>query len=191
MKRKLSLIMATGALTIGVSLLVVGCTTQSAEPSVSASASAAAAAQAQVVNKLIKAGLSDAQAGRLEEAKATFNNVLALQKDNKYGYYNLGVIASQQHDSATAQINYTAALAIDPDYFPALFNKAYILESTDKATALSLYKRATKNNPKAASSFLRASFLETALGQNDNAKIDHDKAIALDPSLAAVQPPVY
>src|SRR5262249_27601789 len=98
------------------------------------------------------------------------------------------VIAQNKGDEDAAVKYYDKALATDPEYTPAMFNKAIILEATDPAKAIALYEKIVSIDPKAATAYLRLSFLYADAGDDAKAKDAHDKAIALDPSLAGVTP---
>lgn len=138
---------------------------------------------------LLNQGISLAQAGKVAEATTTFNNVLTIDPANKFALYNLGLLAQQQNDSAAAISRYDAALKIDPKYTPAMYNKAILLEATDHAAAIALYESIIGINPQASTAYLRLSGLYAAAGDQAKAKEMKDKAVALDPALANVNPP--
>jgi tetratricopeptide (TPR) repeat protein len=80
--------------------------------------------------------------GRLEEAVRLYLRVLVLDPENKFAYYNLGLIDQTLGRTDAAASNYTDALTIDPDFGPALFDLAIIRAeqgSTDEA--IDLYRR--------------------------------------------------
>lgn len=177
---------AAGSAALVAALLFTGCT---GSPSPSATpTSSSQSGLAKSINNLIKSGIAQAGAGKTAEAVTTFNNVLLLDPTNKFAFYNLGVIAGSQNDTASALSFYAKALKTDPSYTPALFNKAIILESTDLPQAISIYQQIVRIDPKAATAFLRLSFALDKQGQTDQAKTAKAKAIALDPSLATVTP---
>ena len=126
-----------------------------------ADASTAAAASATLVQK----GLDELAAGDTAAAKATFENVVALDPDNVYGNFNLGVIAQQAGDDPSAMAAYDVALATDDAFAPALYNKAILTESSDLEAAVALYRRAVEADPTMAAAFMRLGFALVHLGQ--------------------------
>lgn len=58
--------------------------------------------------------------GLLEEAVRLYQRVLVLDPENKFAYYNLGLIDQTLGRTDAAASNYTDALTIDPDFGPAL-----------------------------------------------------------------------
>ena len=51
---------------------------------------------------ILAAGLRAQTAGNISEATSDYNQVLAINPKNQYAYYNLGLIAQQAHNNATA-----------------------------------------------------------------------------------------
>lgn len=178
---------ALGAASLAIALSLAGCTGTSS-PAPTSLSSSAPGAEASIA-ELLKAGIAQGDAGKFSDAIATFNNVLLLDKGNKFAYFNLGVIADAQGDTQAALTAYNAALKTDPKFTPALFNKAIILESSDKDQAISIYQNIVQLDPKAATAFLRLSFLLDAQGKTDDAKTARDEAVSLDKSLAGVPSP--
>ena len=85
-------------------------------------------------------------------------------------------------DAAAA--NYTEALAIDPEFEPALFNLAIIRAdqgSTDEA--IELYRRLLATDPEEAGAHLNLGFLLLDRGQRKEGRAELATAVALDPSL--------
>ena len=70
-----------------------------------------------------------------------------------------------------------------------MYNKAILLERTDLHSALALYQRIIRINPKAATAFLRESFVYTQLGDSAKATQARARAVALDSALKAIKPP--
>lgn len=141
------------------------------------------------VKALVEAGIAQARQGNLADAKRTFESVLLVEKANEFAYFNLGVVASMQNDSALALKEYNLAIQSDAQYTPALYNKAVIVEATDKAQAMLIYESIVQINPKASTSYLRLSFLYSAAGQTDKAAAARATALKLDPALASAANP--
>ena len=109
--------------------------------------------------------------------------MLAIDPGNTLANYNLGVLAQQAGDDATALSYYDAALETDPNFTSAMYNKAIILEPTDPDAAIALYEQIVSINDQAATAYYRLSLLLEAKGDTAGAQEARDKALAIDPSL--------
>ncbi len=171
---------------IAGALVLVGCgggthlassTAKSAQPPTNSAAA------------LLNTGIAQATSKQYPQAETTFRDVLVLSPNNKFAWYNLGLIAQVQNHASEAVADYSKAVSIDPKYTPAMYNKAILLEHTDVHSALGLYQQITGINPKAATAYLRESFVYDRLGNKSKAKQARAQALALDPSLSAVTSP--
>ena len=135
---------------------------------------------------LLNTGIAQANAKQYEQAETTFRDVLVVSPNNKFAWYNLGLIAQVQNQSSPALTDYSKAISIDSKYTPAMYNKAILLERTNLHSALALYQQITSINPKAATAYLRESFVYDRLHDQSKAKQARAKALALDPSLSTV-----
>lgn len=138
---------------------------------------------------MIDTGIAQASAKQYQQAETTFRDVLILSPGNKFAWYNLGLIAQVLNRTSEAVADYSRAVSTDPTYTPAMYNKAILLERTNLHSALSLYQQITSINPKAATAYLRESFVYTRLGDKSKASQARARAIALDSNLATVPPP--
>ncbi|HTP21981.1 MAG TPA: tetratricopeptide repeat protein [Solirubrobacteraceae bacterium] len=138
---------------------------------------------------LINTGIAQANAKQYGQAETTFRDVLVISPNNKFAWYNLGLIAQVQNQSSPAVADYSKAVSIDPKYTPAMYNKAILLERTNLHSALALYQQITSINPKAATAYLRESFVYDRLHDQSKAKQARARALALDPSLSTVTSP--
>jgi tetratricopeptide (TPR) repeat protein len=176
------------ALAIAIAVLAASCGSANhtaTPPSTTASSAGAAATNnSAAVTTLLKQGLSQAEAKQLDQAQTTFQNVLVLDPKNVYALYNLGVIDQTDNNNAGALDYYDKALSSDGTYTPAMYNKAIILEATDLAAALALYKQIVVINPKASTAYLRMAFVYAKQGQAIKAKEARAKAVALNASLS-------
>lgn len=171
-------------------LTVAGCGSGgSGHNSSSQASSASANGTANSAAALLSAGIAQANAKHYQAAETTFRNVLVISPKNKLAWYNLGLLAQIQNQSASALSAYSRALAIDPKYTPAMYNKAILIERKDPHAALALYKQITSINPKAATAYLRESFVYGRLGDKPSAAQARARAIALDKSLSTVRAP--
>ena len=137
------------------------------------------------VNTLIQDGIAQANAGDFTTAQTTFNNVLVIDPGNKFALFNLGVIEQTNNRPAQAIKFYDKALASDPAYTPAMYNKAILLEPDDLQGAVAIYEQILTIDPKASTTYLRLSFAYDTLGDAAKAEEMRQKAIELDPSLAS------
>jgi tetratricopeptide (TPR) repeat protein len=171
-------------------IAVIGCgggtNPRSSSQSSSSSASSSPASSAAA---LINTGIAQANAKQYQQAETTFRDVLVVSPSNKYAWYNLGLIAQVQNQSSPAIADYSKAVSIDPKYTPAMYNKAILLERTNPHSALALYQQITSINPKAATAYLRESFVYDRLHDQSKAKKTRAQALALDSSLSTVTPP--
>lgn len=170
-------------------LALTGCGSGSDHTSSATSSVSSRQARVASASALITTGIAEADAKKYQQAQTTFNDVLVLDPTNKYAWFNLGLIAQVQKQPSAAVANYSKAVSADPKYTPAMYNKAILLEATDLHGALSLYRRITSINPKAATAYLRESFVYDRLGDKPRADQARARAIALDKSLAKVAPP--
>jgi tetratricopeptide (TPR) repeat protein len=175
---------------IVVSIALIGCGgSTNLTSSSQSSSSTAAPSSASSATALIDTGIAQANARQYQQAETTFRDVLVVSPENKYAWYNLGLIAQVQNQSSPAVADYSKALSIDPKYTPAMYNKAILLERTNLHSALALYQQITSINPKAATAYLRESFVYDRLHEQSKAKQARARALALDPSLSTVTPP--
>jgi tetratricopeptide (TPR) repeat protein len=172
---------AIAALAVAASLALAGCT---ADPSDGPSASSSSAPGTVSVADLLQLGIASAQAGDIDQARATFETVLAVEPGNAFANYNLGVLAQQEGDTAAAIAYYDAAIATDPNFTSAMYNKAILLEASDPDAAIELYRQIVSINDQAATAYFRLSLLLEAQGDTAGATEARDKALAIDPSLA-------
>jgi Tfp pilus assembly protein PilF len=171
----LSIVLAVGA---------TGCSSSSSHKSSPSTTINGANANTAAVQTLLQEGIRQAEAKMFDQATVTFNNVLTLSPNNVFALYNLGVIEQTQNNNAGALAYYNRALNADGTYTPAMYNKAILLEPTDRNAALALYKQIVAINPKASTAYLRMAFIYAKQGQTVLANAARAKAISLDPSLA-------
>jgi Tfp pilus assembly protein PilF len=168
-----------------VGLLLAGCSGGSP----TASSSANTSGQTGAVGDLLSTGIRQAEAKQFAQAQTTFRDVLALDPGNYDAWYNLGLIAQTQNDPKAAISDYQQALKSNPRDTSAMYNEAIALEPTDRQEALSLYKRIVAINPKAATAYLRMSFLYGEMGDQADAAAARSKATTLEPALGSVTTP--
>jgi tetratricopeptide (TPR) repeat protein len=150
---------------------------------------AKSAADEQVKNleakKQFEAGIQAFQEGKLEEAIAAFEQVVALVPDFAEGYYNLGMARLRKGDPDSAVAMMQKAVELKPDLLKAYFGmgQAYIEKGEEEKAAEILQKAATLL-PDDAKASLNLGALYFANNQDDLALDALLKARDLDPSLA-------
>jgi tetratricopeptide (TPR) repeat protein len=177
--------MVATCLTVG-GLALTGCGSGS---NTSASSQSSVQSAANSATALINTGIAQANAKQYQQAETTFRDVLVVSPNNKFAWYNLGLIAQVQNQSSPAVADYSKAISIDPKYTPAMYNKAILLERTNLHSALALYEQITSINPKAATAYLRESFVYDRLHDQSKAKKARAQALALDRNLSTVTSP--
>jgi tetratricopeptide (TPR) repeat protein len=134
-------------------------------------------------------GLKLHQQGQLLQAAKAYREVLVHDPNNKWAFYNLGLIDQQSGRTTSAESNYRQALELDPNFAAALFNLAIVVTKTNSEEALTLYRRLIEVKPDDPIAHLNLGFLLTDLGKAEEAKIELDKAVDLDPKLKSRIPP--
>ncbi|KAA1380253.1 tetratricopeptide repeat protein [Aeromicrobium fastidiosum] len=169
-------------------LVISGCSGGSDDgPSSSGTSTASPSA----ADTLVQTGLEQLQKGDDAKAQATFENVLALDTDNVYGHYNLGLLAQRAGNNTLAIKHYDAALKADPAFSSALYNKAIILEPDDLDASVELYRRAVAADPELAAAHMRLGFALLHLGKKAEAEKHLATGVKLDPSMVDVKAPSY
>ncbi|KRB78490.1 hypothetical protein ASE01_04300 [Nocardioides sp. Root190] len=175
------------ALALGGAVLLGGCGGGEDEPTAEPSASQSTSA----VDQLVSDGLAQLEAGDLDKAGRTFEAVLLIEPDNAYAHYNLGFLAQQRGDKATAIGEYTDAISSDPEMAPALYNLGLLTENADLDASVDLYRRVLAVKPDDAATHMRLGFALRHLGHEAEAKESLAKGVDLDPAMADVTPPTY
>jgi len=134
-------------------------------------------------------GLHAHSAGRLDEAAAAYHKVLTYDPQNKYAFYNLGLIDDTLGHPGPAESYYRLALNVDPDYVPALFNLAILRNNAGSAQeAVDLYRKALTIEPDYAEAHWNLGVVLQEMGEEREAKEHLARAIELDPNLQARTP---
>ena len=151
---------------------------------------------AQQAADALNAGLQAHVAGQLDTAKGHYAECLKHEPKNKLCLYNLGLIAQMQGFPDEAEKDYRLALAVDPQYAPAIFNLAILRAAAGaagaagaSAEALDLYRRFVVLSPDDATGHLNYGLLLASTGDVAAGNAEIQKAMQLDPSLAAPATP--
>jgi len=133
----------------------------------------------------LAAGLKAQLEGRTDEATKDYQ--LLLQKDphNKYAYYNLGLIDQLAGRPDAAELKYRSALQTDPNFAPALYNLAILRTASAPQEAVDLYRHVIALRPGDPSAHLNLGYVLLSLKQQAEAKTELDRAVVLNPALAA------
>jgi tetratricopeptide (TPR) repeat protein len=142
--------------------------------------------EADLANEALQRGIAAQNAGRLAEAEADYREVLVHDPNNKYAYFDLGLIDQTNGALASAESNYRLALSIDPKFVSALFNLAIVRhDSGDLKESISLYRQVIKIQPDYASAHLNLGFALIEAHQDVEGNAELKIAVQLDPSLAS------
>ncbi|MET7493168.1 tetratricopeptide repeat protein [Streptomyces sp900116325] len=154
------------------------------QPTATSESEAKSAARAvSEAQALLNAGLMQSRYQDFTGAATTFRRVVALDPENKFGWYNLGYIAQRDGKKADARAAYDKALKIDPTFDSALFNEALLLKSSEPDHAIGLLKRVVAHNSKASKAYLHLGEALAKKGRDDEAEDAFRRAIAVDPKL--------
>ena len=137
----------------------------------------------------LNAGLAAQAAGNLTQAGADYKSAIAVDAQNKYAYYDLGLVEQLTAQPAASEVNYRAALRLDPTFVPALFNLAILRTAPSPFEAEELYRQVIGLEPKDAVAYLNLGFLLRSQGSVVEGNNDLHTAVVLDPSLASRIPP--
>ena len=124
----------------------------------------------------------------ISAAKSEYQQIVKADPSNKFGWYNLAVIAQNEKNSTTAAGDYERAIAIDPEFESALHNLGVMrLQVGNYTAAVSLLKRAVAANANDAVALyqlaLALGHLPTA-GAEEQASTALKEALKLDPQVA-------
>lgn len=136
------------------------------------------------VDQTLASALQAHAEGNLEQAVDLYERVLVLDPQNKFAYYNLGLIDQTQGRIDAAAADYVQAIGIDPAFTPALFNLA-IIRADQGATdeAIELYREVLEVDAENAGAHLNLGFLLIEQGQRREGRAELATAVQLDPSL--------
>lgn len=142
------------------------------------------ASEQERAQELLQAGLEAHAQGDLVAAQEAYLQVIELAPQNRFAYYNLGVISQVQGDPVGAEARYRTAIQIDPDFVDALFNLA-ILRSAAGADdeAIQLYEHIIEVDTTHAAAHLNLGFLLIERGDEELGRAELDEAVRLDPTL--------
>jgi Tfp pilus assembly protein PilF len=135
---------------------------------------------------LLQKALQEEIAGNTAQAQTDFAEVVRLDPQNKYGFYNLGLIAQNAGKNADAANQYRLALTIDGSFAPALYNLGILQTAAGDTTgAIDLYRRAIAASPNTANAHFNLGLLLRKTGKTAEGNKEVQTAVKLDPTLAS------
>lgn len=145
----------------------------------------AGAAKADQVSGEFKAAFELVQAGKLDEAKAAYEALLAKEPGLAQAHFNLGYIAGQKKDWPAAEAAYQKALELKPDYSEAYgaLAEAYQAQG-DAAKATAYLTKAASDHPDDGKLQYKLGIFMLNQGKYAEASAAFEKAQALDPTNA-------
>lgn len=123
--------------------------------------------------ELIRAAAALRREGRRDEAETAYRSVLRSRPDDPRIWHNLGVLRAEAGDPSDAIACFDRALALEPGYATAHFNRAnalFALRRTDEAR--DAYMRVAALEPDSYEAHRRLGFLWQAAGRRGRA-LDH------------------
>ncbi len=148
---------------------------------------AAAGAQAEELSGAFKAAYELMQQGKLDEAKAAYETLLAKHADVAEVYFNLGFIATQKKDMAAAEAAYKKAIELKPDYGQAYTAMAEVYQSTEGlAKAVEYLSGVATQLPEDGKVQYRLGVFYVSAGKYAEAGACFEKALQFDPENAEV-----
>jgi tetratricopeptide (TPR) repeat protein len=119
---------------------------------------------------------------RFDEALASYDRALAVQRDHAGALCNRGVTLHELRRFNEALASYDRAVAMLPDYAEALFNRGVTLQELKRfEEALASYDRALASQPDQADAFSNRGNTLRLLRRFDEALASYDQALALKP----------
>jgi len=134
-------------------------------------------------DEILQQGLQAQAAGDFNAAVDAYLRVIQLDPQNKFAYYNLGVIEQSRGELPAAEGHYRTTLGLDPDFVPALFNLAILRTEAGADEAVTLYEHLIQVDPSHAAAHLNLGFLLIEQGHGRRGQKELDEAVRLDPSL--------
>ena len=123
--------------------------------------------------------------GRVDDARAQYEQALAANPDYGVARNNLGVLLLRQGKVEEALAQVERAVAIDPNDFEARSNLGNALLAKGQVDqAIAQYEKALTLNPDYKFVYFNLGNARFAKGQVDEAMVQYEKAVAIDPGYA-------
>ncbi len=135
--------------------------------------------------KLINEGLALHQKGRLVEAAAIYEKILAKWPSHIDALYLRGIIANENQNPTLALELFNKALALNSNFADALNNRGIALQQLGRPKeALLSYEKAVENKPNFAAAFNNLGNVYQELRQLQDSIASYAKAMTLQPDMA-------
>jgi predicted O-linked N-acetylglucosamine transferase (SPINDLY family) len=146
----------------------------------------AAVSHPPAIHPLLPEAASLHQSGRLAEAAALYEQIIAQRPGDFEATHLLGVVALQEGRYERAETLITAALAVDPQHSAALSNLGTVYLRTGRLDeARTQFERAASREPVPAGAWLNLGSILRQLKCPREAVVPLRRAYALDPNSAA------
>lgn len=135
------------------------------------------------IQEVLNLALRYHQAGKLNEAIASYQRALAINPNIAEAHYNLGIIFWKQGRPGEAISSFRSAIAADPNDAYSYYNLANMLQGQGRMDeAIASYQRAIAINPNYAEAHNNLGNLLQEQGRLDEAISSYRSAIAADPN---------
>jgi protein O-GlcNAc transferase len=137
------------------------------------------------IDALLTYALGRHAAGQTAEASRVYEVILTREPANKFALYNLGQIEQTGGNLDGALGRYAKVLALDANYFPAIYNSALAFEAKDdRPSAINYFRRALAADPSSAPARFHLGTILVATGNVDEGQSLVNAALATNPELA-------
>jgi Flp pilus assembly protein TadD len=149
-----------------------------------AEARKAAGGPSEELQTAFKNAVALTQAGKLDEAEAAYNELVAKQPTIPELHHNLGYIYTQKKDWPKAEAAYKKALELRPIYPDASAGLARVYQESGQGDkALELMSKAAGENPTDARAQFNMGIFSLNAGKSDEAIAAFQKALTADPTM--------
>jgi len=133
-------------------------------------------------------GRAQLQAGRIDDAAASYRRALAIRPDFAEAHYGLGIALKTLGQLVDAVTSFYRALEIKPDYADAYYNLGEALQGLERLDdAVASYRRALEIKPDFADAHNNLGNALQALGQHVDAAASYQRALEIEPDFAEAQ----
>jgi tetratricopeptide (TPR) repeat protein len=139
-------------------------------------------------NEILHDGLRHHLAGRLDDARSHYRDIIDADPTNAEALHLLGDVYRQAGDPLNARKNLEAAIALNPNFAEALNTLGIVLmEQGLMDDARQRFERAVELVPGFAAAWSNLGNLRRQLGDLDGAFFACERALTIDPGLAQAQ----
>lgn len=122
-----------------------------------------------------------------EQMETALRQLLNAEPDNTEAMVALGGLLLADGEKAAAETQYRNALAVNPEYVPALNNLAWIIRDSQPDAALKFAEKAAELAPNSASVLDTYGWILHLNGQSQKAASILDKALEIEPENTEIQ----